>query len=271
MIPSAGIPLQNLKVSHLPAFFWQLWLKFSFSWVDPGVQLKRRRGRDAGLVQIHAKQEELHQKIEGFIGMKRAEINESNKAEFLQQAQPDSSGDTSTSARVDASTLRRNIQIKTSVVVNEEGPLVRATHAEEEEHVDVSGIEERLGNLEDLLRIAPGKPIPRDVYLRIKVLEDKVVEMEKETSRLVSLGVIPNSSQPFIVRPTFFLCFFPDFANRTLFPLGLPAVPNCQEARRKRCLGLTADLNTRYPLFCFFDRKRKSFFFVCDNGGKGYR
>ncbi|KAK4292933.1 hypothetical protein Pmani_034334 [Petrolisthes manimaculis] len=40
------------------------------------------------------------------------------------------------------------------------------------------GVEERLANLEGHLKIVPGTPVPRDVYVRIKLLEDKVLYLE---------------------------------------------------------------------------------------------
>ncbi|KAK3858613.1 hypothetical protein Pcinc_035211 [Petrolisthes cinctipes] len=40
------------------------------------------------------------------------------------------------------------------------------------------GVEERLANLEGHLKIVPGAPVPRDVYVRIKLLEDKVLYLE---------------------------------------------------------------------------------------------
>jgi len=137
--------------------------------------------------------------------LKRAEINDSNKSEFLRPSSDDQETDGSSCARAGATTIKRNVQIRTSVVVNQDGPLERATHVsagEEGEDVQVeelSGIEERLVNLEEVFKVIPGAPIPQEVYRRIKSLEDKVVMMEMETSRLVSSGAIPPSAQPFIV------------------------------------------------------------------------
>ncbi|XP_071542117.1 molybdopterin synthase catalytic subunit isoform X2 [Panulirus ornatus] len=41
-----------------------------------------------------------------------------------------------------------------------------------------SGIEERIHNLESHLNFLPGPPVPRDVYKRLKLLEDRVLHLE---------------------------------------------------------------------------------------------
>lgn len=41
-----------------------------------------------------------------------------------------------------------------------------------------SGIEERIHNLENHLNFLPGPPVPRDVYKRLKLLEDRVLHLE---------------------------------------------------------------------------------------------
>jgi len=51
-----------------------------------------------------------------------------------------------------------------------------------------------------------------DIYARIKDLEDKLLEMENETSRLISLGYLPPNTQPFLV--PFFFSFFSFFSER---------------------------------------------------------
>ncbi|EDM03438.1 MAP3K12 binding inhibitory protein 1 (predicted), isoform CRA_a [Rattus norvegicus] len=39
-------------------------------------------------------------------------------------------------------------------------------------------VEERLQNIEAHLRLQTGGPVPRDIYQRIKKLEDKILELE---------------------------------------------------------------------------------------------
>lgn len=43
---------------------------------------------------------------------------------------------------------------------------------------DVTGVEERIANLEGHLKIVHGAPVPKDVYTRIKQLEDRVLYLE---------------------------------------------------------------------------------------------
>lgn len=40
------------------------------------------------------------------------------------------------------------------------------------------GIEERLHNLENVLKIGPEMPVPKDVYARLKAVEDRVLHLE---------------------------------------------------------------------------------------------
>ncbi|XP_042231712.1 molybdopterin synthase catalytic subunit-like isoform X2 [Homarus americanus] len=40
------------------------------------------------------------------------------------------------------------------------------------------GVEERLHSLEDHLKLIPGAPVPRDVYARLKAVEDRVLHLE---------------------------------------------------------------------------------------------
>ncbi|XP_045112335.1 molybdopterin synthase catalytic subunit-like [Portunus trituberculatus] len=47
-----------------------------------------------------------------------------------------------------------------------------------EEGMQLTGIEERLQNLESHLRIVPGSAIPRDIYARLKAVEDRVLHLE---------------------------------------------------------------------------------------------
>lgn len=41
-----------------------------------------------------------------------------------------------------------------------------------------TGVEERLHNLESHLRLTPGGPVPRDIYTRLRAVEDRVLYLE---------------------------------------------------------------------------------------------
>ncbi|NWI52145.1 MBIP1 protein, partial [Calyptomena viridis] len=76
--------------------------------------------------------------------------------------------------------------IKVSRVVNTYGPQTRSEGALGSSHkanVPVhdcgnQAVEERLQNIEAHLRLQTGGPVPRDIYQRIKKLEDKILELE---------------------------------------------------------------------------------------------
>ncbi|RUS25226.1 hypothetical protein BC938DRAFT_472454, partial [Jimgerdemannia flammicorona] len=119
-------------------------------------------------VQIRATNSE--HRIDTFIQVKQAEIDASNRAEFLRRKDP--SEDDITCARTDAREINRNIQMKFDVVNNEDGPLARslahgkaaaAAAAEEEQRGrrggagEMRGVSggtgERLKNLEEHLSV----------------------------------------------------------------------------------------------------------------------
>ncbi|NXW00388.1 MBIP1 protein, partial [Fregetta grallaria] len=76
--------------------------------------------------------------------------------------------------------------IKVSRVVNTYGPQTRSEGAHASSHkanVPIhdcgnQAVEERLQNIEAHLRLQTGGPVPRDIYQRIKKLEDKILELE---------------------------------------------------------------------------------------------
>ena len=151
---------------------------------------------DSALVQITASRSEMDRRIEAFIERKRAELNNSNVLEFCNRhisEDPEFS-----CARVDSVLVGRRegkSHFRQSQVVNHDGPQTKsklmpqkrvkteerpstATAAEEDSKVPV-GIRERLLDLEKKVPvIAPKGPVPKDVYARIKALEDRVRYLE---------------------------------------------------------------------------------------------
>ena len=151
---------------------------------------------DSTLVQITASRSEMDRRIEAFIQRKRAELNNSNVLEFCNRhisEDPEFS-----CARVDSVLVGRRdgkSHFRQSQVVNHDGPQTKskltppkrvkteksssaANNDDDDSEVPV-GIRERLVELEKKVPIiAPKGPVPKDVYARIKELEDRVRYLE---------------------------------------------------------------------------------------------
>ncbi|CAI2177586.1 19780_t:CDS:2 [Funneliformis geosporum] len=142
-------------------------------------------------VQIRTTNSELEQRIDNFIQLKKSEINDSNRAEFLKKSDnPLDPNDKQSCARSDAAEINRNIQMKLDVVNNEDGPLARSTFTsanhnrsdlDKKSLADLPrGIEDRLQNIEKHLNIEIVTSIPFSVYERLKVLENKIMQLERD-------------------------------------------------------------------------------------------
>ncbi|XP_056348977.1 MAP3K12-binding inhibitory protein 1 isoform X4 [Oenanthe melanoleuca] len=119
---------------------------------------------DPEVVQIKAGKAEIDRRISAFIERKQAEINENNVREFCNV--------------IDCNQVSR--------VVNTYGPQTRSEGIHGSSHkasvpmhdCGNQAVEERLQNIEAHLRLQTGGPVPRDIYQRIKKLEDKILELE---------------------------------------------------------------------------------------------
>ncbi|XP_014105541.1 PREDICTED: MAP3K12-binding inhibitory protein 1 isoform X2 [Pseudopodoces humilis] len=119
---------------------------------------------DPEVVQIKAGKAEIDRRISAFIERKQAEINENNVREFCNV--------------IDCNQVSR--------VVNTYGPQTRSEGTHGSSHkasvpmhdCGNQAVEERLQNIEAHLRLQTGGPVPRDIYQRIKKLEDKILELE---------------------------------------------------------------------------------------------
>ncbi|GBB98026.1 hypothetical protein RclHR1_03120011 [Rhizophagus clarus] len=140
-------------------------------------------------VQIRTTNSELEQRIDNFIQLKKSEINNSNRAEFLRKStNPLDPNDEQSCARSDAAEINRNIQMKLEVVNNEDGSLARSTFTSTiHNRNDVNkrslaelprGVEERFQNIEKHLGVVT--PVPLSVYERLKALEDKIMQLERD-------------------------------------------------------------------------------------------
>ncbi|XP_067388167.1 MAP3K12-binding inhibitory protein 1 isoform X3 [Emydura macquarii macquarii] len=107
---------------------------------------------------------QIDRRISAFIERKQAEINENNVREFCNV--------------IDCNQVSR--------VVNTYGPQTRSEGTHGSNHkasillrdCGNQAVEERLQNIEAHLRLQTGGPVPRDIYQRIKKLEDKILELE---------------------------------------------------------------------------------------------
>nr|XP_033328000.1 molybdopterin synthase catalytic subunit [Megalopta genalis]XP_033328001.1 molybdopterin synthase catalytic subunit [Megalopta genalis]XP_033328002.1 molybdopterin synthase catalytic subunit [Megalopta genalis]XP_033328003.1 molybdopterin synthase catalytic subunit [Megalopta genalis] len=142
---------------------------------------------DPNLVQIRATNEELNRRIASFIERKRQQVNIVNVQEFCYHREKDEENEDSC-ARVDAILIRRKdskSHVRVHRVLNTWGPqtvdqsiLRKAT---------VSGmcqinnnyssvLNDRISTTERILGI--NRPVPKDVYERLKHIEDRILYME---------------------------------------------------------------------------------------------
>ncbi|XP_068619208.1 molybdopterin synthase catalytic subunit [Battus philenor] len=140
---------------------------------------------DRNLVQINVSNEELQQRILNFMERKREQVNVSNVIDFMGAP---GAGDADTCARVRTQLVKRNDSkghLKIRKVHNEWGPqTVRgaagaagAWCAGPEGGVGAlpEGVAERLQEAERFLNLAP---VGRDVYRRLKQVEDRIAQLQ---------------------------------------------------------------------------------------------
>uniref|UniRef100_UPI00358F63E7 MAP3K12-binding inhibitory protein 1 isoform X2 n=1 Tax=Myxine glutinosa TaxID=7769 RepID=UPI00358F63E7 len=137
---------------------------------------------DSKFVQINAGKAEIEQRILAFIQRKQMEVDENNIREFCSIADLGKEG---SCARTDAAFTPHpgcRSHIKVSRVVNMYGPQSRQRLPIKTEIATGgcgnSAIEERLQNLEVHLQLKPGRPVPLDIYERLKMLEKRVLDLE---------------------------------------------------------------------------------------------
>ncbi|NXL90996.1 MBIP1 protein, partial [Alectura lathami] len=151
---------------------------------------------DPEVVQIKAGKAEIDRRISAFIERKQAEINENNVREFCNVIDCNQENSCARTDAIFTPYPGFKSHIKVSRVVNTYGPQTRSegTHgANHKASVPVhdcgnQAVEERLQNIEAHLRAFPdfslfvlvylGGPVPRDIYQRIKKLEDRILELE---------------------------------------------------------------------------------------------
>ncbi|NXK99369.1 MBIP1 protein, partial [Mesembrinibis cayennensis] len=141
---------------------------------------------DPEVVQIKAGKAEIDRRISAFIERKQAEINENNVREFCNVIDCNQENSCARTDAIFTPYPGFKSHIKVSRVVNTYGPQTRSEGAHGSNHkanVPIhdcgnQAVEERLQNIEAHLRLQTGGPVPRDIYQRIKKLEDKILELE---------------------------------------------------------------------------------------------
>ncbi|KAK9709920.1 hypothetical protein K7432_008736 [Basidiobolus ranarum] len=155
---------------------------------SPSAELSEKSTTDPELIQIRGGKYEVDQRLNNFIHLKRREIDESNRIEFLKR-NPSSQG-ADTCARTDAVKLNRSLQMRIDVVNNDWGPLMRSMHHGTNEQnnklkktdmVTLStGVEERLKCLEEHFNLKAVSHIPFNVYERLEALETHLKQLQED-------------------------------------------------------------------------------------------
>lgn len=142
---------------------------------------------DPNLVQIRATPDELNHRISSFIERKRQQVNIVNVQEFCCHREQSEENEDSC-ARVDAILIRRKdskSHVKVHRVLNAWGPqtvdqytLRKATMsgAIQANSNYSSVLDERISTTERILEI--NRPVPKDVYERLKNIEDRILYLE---------------------------------------------------------------------------------------------
>nr|XP_038968430.1 MAP3K12-binding inhibitory protein 1 isoform X1 [Rattus norvegicus] len=153
---------------------------------DLGDVKKTQIHFDPEVVQIKAGKAEIDRRISAFIERKQAEINENNVREFCNVIDCNQENSCARTDAVFTPYPGFKSHVKVSRVVNTYGPQTRPEGIAGSGHKPTGmlrdcgnqAVEERLQNIEAHLRLQTGGPVPRDIYQRIKKLEDKILELE---------------------------------------------------------------------------------------------
>ncbi|RCH91654.1 hypothetical protein CU098_007007 [Rhizopus stolonifer] len=179
---------------------------------------ERTKRLNSEQIQIRATSSEVEQRINTFIQVKRNELDESNRTEFLSRHDP--TADDITCARTDAREINRNIQMKFDIVNNEDGPLARslqtfhdlkANAVPSDKNIQTGAdATERLQNIQDHLNVkidSIAEP-PFSLFERIKILENTLMDIERRYPKWAAVHFNqPNRAFPppppvtYITRP----------------------------------------------------------------------
>ncbi|KAF9420806.1 hypothetical protein BGZ94_009032 [Podila epigama] len=157
--------------------------------IDGQEPIKRRRVDDnSHFVQMDATRDEIESKMQEFISVKREQINESNRQEFIKghqthqdpSAQP-SAEDDDGCARVDARKLNRTIQMRLETVKNEALTKTNPKNVVQANDIgDINGLDERLRNIQVHLNLRFAATPTCTLAERIRIVEDVIIQLERE-------------------------------------------------------------------------------------------
>nr|XP_033806580.1 MAP3K12-binding inhibitory protein 1 [Geotrypetes seraphini] len=153
---------------------------------DSGNSKETNDHFDPEMVQIKAKKAEIDRRISAFIERKRAEINENNVREFCNVIDCNQENSCARTDAVFTPYPGFKSHVKVSRVLNMYGPQTQSEAAQDSNSKSPAlnggcgnpAVEERLQNIEAHLRLQTGGPVPKDIYQRIKKLEDRILELE---------------------------------------------------------------------------------------------
>jgi len=156
---------------------------------------------DPNLVQIRASSEELNHRIESFIERKRQQINTVNIQEFCRHSEKSDKNEYSC-ARVDAILIRRKdskSHVKVHRVLNVWGPqtidqsilrksVTNNTSSSASNCFPI--LDNRISATENMIGI--NKPVPKDIYERLKNIEDRILCLESISPEYKEFWITEN-------------------------------------------------------------------------------
>lgn len=145
------------------------------------------------LIQINATKEEIEKRIKSFITMKAFETAESNSIEF----RDDSSNSENQSIRT---TAIPPMKMKYSVTTNQTGPLLNDNT---NNNNSISVFSDRVNLIENHLGIMNNNnnsSVPKDLYQRVKAIEDKILQIEKQNPQFFKDSYNSRNSTPPITK-----------------------------------------------------------------------
>ncbi|XP_018393532.1 PREDICTED: molybdopterin synthase catalytic subunit-like [Cyphomyrmex costatus] len=163
---------------------------------------------DPNLVQIQANSEELNRRIKSFISRKRQHVNTVNVQEFCRHSEENDNKNSC--ARVDAILIRRKdsrSHIKVHRVLNEWGPQtidqsILRKSITNNTNFNVSGsfpiLDDRISDTERMIGI--NKPVPKDIYERLKNIEDRILYIESISPEYKDFWIIENARNLYVLR-----------------------------------------------------------------------
>ncbi|XP_067214501.1 molybdopterin synthase catalytic subunit isoform X2 [Linepithema humile] len=162
-------------------------------------QISDKIAIDPNLVQIQANSGELNRRIKSFIERKRQQVNAINVQEFCCHSESNDDNESSC-ARVDAILIRRKdskSHVKVHKVLNTWGPqtvdqlVLRKTITNNTSTATCYPLlEDRISTTERTIGI--NKPVPKDIYERLKNIEDRVLYLESISPEYKDFWAIEN-------------------------------------------------------------------------------